>query len=125
MSALSRRSLVTSAAALPALAVPAAAIPAATPADFDKAAMVRRAEEIVEVLSTRYVRADRYESFDLDLAAEFLQDVRVFDIKAEDVDHEQKIFAWAREHGVSLDWLLDGDPGSMICSLASYVRPPS
>jgi hypothetical protein len=73
---------------------------------FDLAAIVLRAEEIVELLSTRR------ESFDTDRAAEFLRDVRRWD--------EQKILGWAYDHGVSSDWLLFGDPSSMILRLANY-----
>jgi hypothetical protein len=115
---LSRRSLVSSAAALPALAVPAAAIAATTPADFDKAAIIRRAEELVEIFSTRYIREGWHENFDKARAAEFLENVRRFDMAAQDTEHEAKIFDWAIDHGVSLDWLIFGDPSSMICSLA-------
>ena len=51
--------------------------------------MVRRAEEIVDLLSTRYV------CFDHDRADIFVQDVRQCDLSAEDVDREEKIIAWA------------------------------
>jgi len=125
MSTLSRRSLVSSAAALPALAVPAFAVAAVTPSAFDKVAMVLRAEEVVDLLSTRYIREGWYDSFDKDRAAKFLQDVRLFDISAEDVDHEEKIIVWVRDHGVSLDWLFEGDQRGMICGLAGYKAPRS
>jgi hypothetical protein len=98
------------------LAVPVVAV--AAPDAGDRAAMVRRAEKIVELLSTRYIRADWHDSFDHDRAAKFLQDVRLYNERAEDVDLEWKITAWAIDHGVSLDRLIDGDPSSMICSLA-------
>jgi hypothetical protein len=116
MSNLSRRSLVASAAALPSLAVPA--IAEAAPSGCDKAAMVRRAEQAVDLLATRYIRAGWHESFDQDRAAKFLQAVRRYDISAEDVDHQQKIADWIYDHGQSLDWILSGDPSSMICYLA-------
>jgi hypothetical protein len=125
MSNLSRRNIVASAAALPVLAVPAFAVPAVTPSADDKAAMVRRAEEVVDLLSTRYIREGWHDSFDKDRAAKFLQDIRRLDIKAEDVDLEQEILAWMREHGQSFDWILVGDKGGMICCLASYAPPPS
>jgi hypothetical protein len=117
-SQLSRRSLVTSAAALPALAIPAVAV--ANPDVHDMAAMVRRAEEIVDLLGGRVIRAGWHDNFDKDRAAQFLQDVRAYDYEAEDVDHEQKINAWARDHGVSHDWLFAGDPRNMICTLAGH-----
>jgi hypothetical protein len=122
MSALSRRSLVTTAAALPALAVPAVAV--ARPDIRDQAAMVRRAEEIVDLLSTRYIREGWHESFDHDRAARFLQDVRQCDLSTEDVEFEEKIIAWAIDHEVSLDWLILGNPRSMICSLAGAEALP-
>jgi hypothetical protein len=122
MSNLSRRSLVTTAAALPALAVPAVAL--ARPDVRDRAAMVRRAEEIVDLLSTRYIREAWHENFDRDRAARFLQDVRQCDLSAEDVGFEEQIIAWAIDHEVSLDWLILGDPTSMICILAATTQTP-
>ena len=118
MSNLSRRNVVASAAALPALAVPAFAVAAVTPSADDKAAMVRRAEEVVDLLSSRYIREGWHESFDHDRSARFLEDVRQDAQSAEDIDRDQKIIAWAVDHEVSLDWLINGDPRSMICSLA-------
>jgi hypothetical protein len=123
MSNLSRRSLVSSAAALPTLASPAVAVAAVTPSADDKAAMVRRAEEVVDLLSTRYVRTGWHDSFDYDRAAKFLQDVRRYDESAEDVDHEQKILAWIYDHGQTPDWIIGGDPKAMICYLAGYAAP--
>jgi hypothetical protein len=123
MSNLSRRSLVSSAAALPALAVPAAAIAATTPADFDKAAIIRRAEELVEIFSTRYIREGWHENFDKARAAEFLEDVPSFSMAAQDAEHEAKILAWTQDHGVSLDWLLAGDHGALITYRACHAAP--
>jgi hypothetical protein len=56
-----------------------------------------------------------HENFDHDRAARFLKDVRQCDLSAEDVEFEEKIIAWAIDHEVSLDWLILGDPRSMIC----------
>jgi hypothetical protein len=127
MSKLTRRSIVAS-AALPALAVPAAAIAATTPTDFDKAAMIRRAEELVELFSTRYIREGWHENFDKARAAEFLENVRSFNMAAQDTEHEAKIFAWTQDHGVSLDWLLEGDHKVLItyraCRAAAFLNEP-
>jgi hypothetical protein len=123
MSNLSQRSLVSSAAALPALAVLAVAIAATTPADFDKAAMIRRAEELVELFSTRYIRDGWHESFDKAGAAEFLENVRSVNMDAQDAEHEAKILAWTKDHGVSLDWLLEGDHGAVITYRACHAAP--
>jgi hypothetical protein len=101
------------------------AVAASTPSADDKAATVRRAEEVVDLLSTCYIREGWHDSFDKDRAAKFLQDVRLFDISAEDVDHEEKIIVWVRDHGVSLDWLFEGDQRGMICGLAGYKAPRS
>jgi hypothetical protein len=121
---LSRRSIVASAAALPALAVPAAAIAATTPADFDKAAMIRRAEELVEVFSTMYIREGWHENFDEARAAEFLENVRRFEMSAHDSELEANIITWANDHGVSFDWLLVGDHASLIAYRACHAAPP-
>ena len=84
--------------------------------------MVRRAEEIVDLLSTGYIREGWHESFDHERAARFLQDVRQCDLSAEDLYREEKIISWAVDHEVSLDWLILGDPRSMICILAGTAR---
>jgi hypothetical protein len=116
MSILSRRSIVASAAALPALAVPAVA--AVNPSANDKGAMVRRAEEVVELLSTRYIRADWHDNFNKGRAAKFLQNIQQLDLEAEDVELEEEIHAWLSDHGQSYDWIFAGDPGGMICYVA-------
>ena len=90
MSNFSRRSLVASAAALPALAVPAAVMAIANPSSFDKAAFVRRAEQIVDLFNTRYIREGWRENFDKARAAEFLDDARRYEISAEDTEAEEK-----------------------------------
>jgi hypothetical protein len=123
MSNPSRRSLVASAAALPALAIPAVAVATTDPTAFDKAAMVRRAEELVDLFSDRFIRKGWHENFDKDRAAKFLENVRRFEMAAEDTDLEGEIAAWTHDHGVSNDWLIDGDPASLICYLAGHAAP--
>jgi hypothetical protein len=86
--------------------------------------MIRRAEELVEIFSTRYIRDGWHENFDKARAAEFLEAVRSFNIAAQDAEHEAKIFAWTQDHGVSLDWLLDGDHKVLIAYHASHAAPP-
>jgi hypothetical protein len=47
-----------------------------------------------------------------------------FDIAAEDEEHEGKILAWAKDRGVSLDWLLCGDHAGLIAFRAARTAPP-
>jgi hypothetical protein len=90
---------------------------APVPAVESKEAIIARAEELVDVLSTSHVREGW--SLDKDRATQFLENVRQLDIAAGDTDHERKIIEWVRDHGQSLDWLLCGDPGVMVCKAAA------
>jgi len=99
MSNLSRRALVSSVAALPVFAIPAVA---SEPDGFDRAAILARAEQMVEFLSTRYVRAGW--SFDQQRAARFLDAIRTLDLTSEDVSQKDaeinaEINSWVSDHG--------------------------
>jgi hypothetical protein len=80
---LSRRHIVTAAAALPPLALPAAVLPAAAlpPAAvrsaIDREAMAIRAKQIVDVLGRCYVREGW--KLNTERAAQFVESVRTFD----------------------------------------------
>ena len=82
--------------------------------------MMARAERIVELLSTRFIR-DGW-SFDTNRAARFLHCLRTFDFKDGDSPEFAEILDWISDHGQSFDWILGGelDPDSMICMLAEY-----
>ena len=67
---------------------------------IDKTAMIQRAEQMVEILSTSYVRKGWH--FDTARAAEFLKNVRL--------GNEKAVIKCAGDHGQSLDWLFLGDP---------------
>ena len=112
MSNLSRRSLVAGAASLPALA--AGSAPAGTPVFLreDHAAVVARAEQVVELLRTCYLTDEGWQ-LDEQRAAAFLANIRRLD--PEDGDALQPIVKWVSDHGQSLDWIFDGDPVTMIC----------
>lgn len=119
MSNVSRRTLVSSVAALPVFAIPAVAL---EPDGFDRAAISARAEQMVEFLSTRYVRAGW--SFDQQRAARFLDAIRTVDLTSEyvsqkDVEINAEINSWVSDHGQSLDWLFFGSIGAMICGMAA------
>jgi hypothetical protein len=125
MPTLSRRHLVTTAAALPALAVPAAVLPAAAlptaAARFtiDREAMVSRAQQIVDVLGRCYVREGW--KLDTDRAAQFVENVRTFDEKREDgyCPKFEMALDWMHDHGQSLDWLFIGRIDEMIATHAA------
>jgi hypothetical protein len=116
---LSRRAILAGAASVPALALPAVVAAAPTAPDATReSAIVVRAEQIVDLLRTRRI----CEGWKLDKvrADQFLQNVRRLDLKAGDTDLEGEIIAWAHDHGQSLDWLLAGDPISLVCEGAAH-----
>ena len=124
MPTLSRRHLVTTAAALPALALSSAVLPAAAlstaaaaPAIDSREAMVARAQQLVEVLANSYVR----EGWKLDAAraAQFVECVRTFDESDGECPKFVMLLDWMHDHGQSLDWLIDGDVGGMIATRAA------
>jgi hypothetical protein len=85
--------------------------------------MVARAERVVELLSTRFIRDDW--SFDKNRATRFLHCLRTLDFKdVKDGNSPEfaEILDWVSDHGQSLNWILGGEPSpdSMICMLAQY-----
>jgi hypothetical protein len=129
---LSRRHLVTTAAALPALALPAAALPAAAlpiaaaaPAIDSREAMVIRAQQMVDLLGTCYVREGW--KLDAERGAQFVESVRTFDENDGDCPKFRTVLDWMHDHGQSLDWLVDGDSAGLItarAALRATVGPP-
>jgi hypothetical protein len=122
MPTLSRRHLVTTAAALPALALPAAVLPAAAlpaaaaPAIDSREAMVIRAQQMVDLLGTCYVREGW--KLDAERAALFVESVRTFDENDGDCPKFRIVLDWMHDHGQSLDWLADGDIAGLITARA-------
>jgi hypothetical protein len=124
MSTLSRRHLVTTAAALPALAMPAAVLPAAAlptvaavPAIDSREAMVIRAQQMVDLLGTCYVREGW--KLDVERAAQFVESVRTFDENRGECPKFSVVLDWMHDHGQSFDWLVDGDPTGLITARAA------
>jgi len=77
-------------------------------------AIIARAEYIVEVLSTRLVR----DGWAFDHArAELL--LRYMRSRRRSVRGEKEMHDWMVDHGQSFDWLFNGDPVSMIATMAS------
>ncbi len=125
MSKLSRRALVASAYSLPALAIPAASL--AAPANpRDREAIFARAEQIVVILSDRFVCAGWSEQFDTNRAASFLEAVRQEDHNADSRDEAGEfVHAWMIDHGQSFDWLYLGNPAGLIAGAAHRAFPTS
>jgi hypothetical protein len=127
VSGVSRRSLVmntavsvASLASATAVASPIETPKAPLPAEIDSsAAMIARAEQIVEVLGDRFVCDGWHEHFNQQRASAFLDAARRVDYSADDDPATAMVLAWSREHGQSLDWLFDGDPVGLICSAAA------
>jgi hypothetical protein len=115
---LSRRHLVTTATALPALALPAAALPtAAAPAVDSRDSMVIRAQQMVDLLGTCYVREGW--KLDADRAAQFVESVGTFDEDNGECPKFRMVLDWMHDHGQSLDWLADGDIAGLITARAA------
>jgi len=128
-STLTRRNLVAGAAAVPAFALPAVAGTAATPspdelAALDRAAIVARAEQMVEVLRTCHV-VDGWQ-LDEPRAAHFLDSLRRLDFNDGDTAEMTAVLDWVQDHGQSLDWIFCGDPVRMVCrGAAQSPRAPT
>ena len=85
------------------------------------AASLQRAEQIVELLTTCYVR----EGWKIDKAAakRALAYVRKYAKDASDPDEGRKAaLDFFHSHGQSLDWVFCGDIGGMICGLAKHLQ---
>ena len=84
-------------------------------------AILARAEQVVDVLRTRYVC--QCWKLDEEAAARMLRYFRRKAAGAPDNDEEwQAVVAFCGEHGQSLDWIVRGDPAGMICSAAARSR---
>jgi hypothetical protein len=82
-------------------------------------ASLARAKQIVDLLSTCYVR----EGWKIDQAAAecALAYCRAYARDASDPDEGRKAaIDFFRSHGQSLDWVFCGDIGGMICGLAKH-----
>ena len=81
--------------------------------------MLRRAERVVELLSSRAIR-DGW-SFDKNRAARFLHCLRTFDDRNVAGSPEvAEIVNWASDHEQSLQWIFTGNIDEMICTLAHH-----
>jgi hypothetical protein len=109
MSKTSRRAVLAGAATLPALAVPAAA----AVADSDAAGITARTEQVIDLLRTCYIGSNW--KIDEEAAEKVLHWARA---GAADDDGFQIAIEFFKWHGQSLDWILRGDPGGMICQCA-------
>jgi len=115
--------MMTSTAAL--VAVPTAAPAILGPDECQRgAAALKRAEEIVDLLRTRYVR----EGWKIDDAAaeQALSYFRGWAADgSDDDDLREAAIRFLSSHGQSLDWVIDGNIGGMICGLAKHSRRAS
>ncbi len=85
------------------------------------AASLQRAEQIVELLTTCYVR----EGWKIDkaVAKRALAYVRKYAKDGSDPDEGRKAaLDFFHSHGQSLDWVFCGDIGGMICGLAKHLQ---
>jgi hypothetical protein len=115
-STFTRRTLIAGTAVAPAAA--ALAVPGVA---SDRAAILARAEQVVELLRSRYI----CEGWHLDevRAVDFLESVRRLDFTGADNEEITTIVGWAADHGQSVDWIIRGDVAGMICSAAAHPVP--
>jgi hypothetical protein len=98
----------------------AVALPA-TAGALDAAAALARAEQMIELLRTRHV-CEGWHGHGLDeaAAARTLAYFRNWAAGGpDDVDEWMSVVEFLDDHGQSIDWILLGDPGGMICGSAS------
>jgi hypothetical protein len=124
MSPLSRRSALAGlsvAAVAGTVALPARAIEAGAADRLDPAAALGRAEFMIERLRTRYVCEGWHgQGLDEDAAARVLAYFRNWSAGGpDDADEWMFVVRFLGDHGQSIDWIVRGDPGGMICEGAS------
>jgi hypothetical protein len=107
-----------------------AALPVVSPAmagglshegDTGAAAQLARAEQMVDLLRTRYVSEGWHEAWRSDEAAagrmlQFFR--RALEGHPDDDDEFQHVCDFVFRHGQSLDWILDGKIDGLICGVA-------
>jgi hypothetical protein len=86
----------------------------------DPTAMSARAEQIIDLMNTRYVDENWSPPVRKD-ADRFLD---YFDALARNHDWDDRdgwefVIAFCRRYNQSLDWILCGNPGGMICAMAA------
>jgi hypothetical protein len=80
-------------------------------------ASLERAEQVVDLLRTRYIREGW--KIDEEAAERALAYCRAYAADGSDPDDEREAaFDFFTSHGQSLDWVLDGQHGALICGLA-------
>jgi hypothetical protein len=84
----------------------------------DARAVLVRAEQAIEILRTRHVCAGwQVDEDGADRALKYFRAMAAG--AAEDDDAFRTAIDFLREHGQSVDWILAGDPGGMICQGAA------
>jgi hypothetical protein len=121
--------MFVSSAALAAAAPAVAKNSIAHDALIDHQAILSRVEQIVDLLRTRYIREGW--KIDEDGAARALGYFRrhvegpPFKNEDEDTAKYHEALEFFRSHGQNLDWIHDGNPGGMICTLAKHSQRAS
>jgi predicted nucleic acid-binding protein len=93
-------------------------LPSAQAAADNQAAIVSRAEQVVELLRSKYV-ADGWQ-LNEQRAADFLDALRRLDFENDDSLEMKSVLDWVHDHGQSLDWIFQGDFAAMICAGAAH-----
>jgi hypothetical protein len=85
--------------------------------DRSATASLARAEQAVELLRTRYIR-DGWK-IDEEAAERALAYLRKYACGADDADEFQTCMHFFHGHGISIDWIFDGDIAGLICRCAA------
>lgn len=102
-----------------AFAIPAAAAAALTEDTATRDASLARAEEVVNLLRTRYVRQGW--KIDEEGAERALAYCRAYATDGSDLDEEREAaLDFFHDHGISLDWIFRGDVAGLITGAASH-----
>jgi hypothetical protein len=92
--------------------------------DPEKAkAWLARVEQIVDYLGDCYVCDGWHEGFDRTGAERTLAYFRAAAAgEPDDIEEWMWVTEWLYDHGQSLDWIMCGDPGGLICGVAHHSR---
>jgi len=84
-------------------------------------ATIARAEKVVELLGDCHIREGW--RFDKKWGAHFIDALQSWDFNDTEGQEFQVIVDWINGHGQSLDWIIRGDPCSLICGAAAASNP--
>jgi hypothetical protein len=131
VSGVNRRSVIMNTAVTVASLASAAAVAAPTIAldhpEREIVAILARLEHVLDLLRTRHICDGwKLDETDAERVLQFFRaSLRYGQAHEDQPGHDDEwmfVISWARDHGISFDWLLCGDPDSMICRRVAQSR---